>query len=148
MDKGSPSIVAACDGSEQSLSAAKMAAELAEATGNPLKLLAVCPRSETSRMVVAGVEQSKIDAAKEQFGREVFDAAKEALGGKGGSPEEVLISGDPAHEIIEYLHSHPGVHLVLGRRGDSLVRSLTLGSVSEKIVRHATRPVTVVGGQG
>ena len=49
-----------------------------------------------------------------------------------------------AKEIVEYLDEHPGSHMFLGRRGDSTLRSLTLGSVSEKVVRHAHRPVTVV----
>lgn len=145
MDKGSQSIVVACDGSDQSLSAAKMAADLADATGHPLKLLAVSPYSQTEALVIAGYEQTKVDAAKEQYGRKVFDATKEALGGRADSSEEILLSGDPAHEIIEYMHANPGIHLVVGRRGYSAVRSLTLGSVSEKIVRHATGPVTVVG---
>ncbi|WP_417531154.1 universal stress protein [Marinobacter lipolyticus] len=145
MDKGSQSIVVACDGSDQSLSAVKMAADLADATGHPLKLLAVSPYSQTETLVIAGYEQTKVDAAKEQYGRKVFDATKKALGGRADSAEEILLSGDPAHEIIEYIHSNSGTHLVLGRRGYSAVRSLTLGSVSEKIVRHATGPVTVVG---
>ncbi|MEQ9546954.1 MAG: universal stress protein [Marinobacter sp.] len=145
MDKGSQSIVVACDGSDQSLTAAKMAADLADATGHPLKLLAVSSYSKTDTLVIAGYEQTKVDAAKEEYGRKVFDATKEALGGRADSAEEILLSGDPAHEIIEYIHSNPGAHLVLGRRGYSAVRSLTLGSVSEKIVRHATGPVTVVG---
>lgn len=145
MAKDSPSFVIACDGSSQSLSAAKMAADLAEATGHPLKLLAVSPYSQSAALVIAGYEQTKVDAAKEQYGRKAFDATKVALGGRADSAEEILLSGDPAHEIIEYMHANPGTHLVLGRRGYSAVRSLTLGSVSEKIVRHATGPVTVVG---
>lgn len=145
MDNDSPSIVVACDGSVQSLSAAKMAADLADATGHPLKLLAVSPYSQSEALVIAGYEQTKIDAARQQYGRKVFDTTKEALGGRAESSEEILLNGDPAHEIIEYMHAHPGTHLVVGRRGFSAVRSLTLGSVSEKIVRHATGPVTVVG---
>jgi nucleotide-binding universal stress UspA family protein len=73
----------------------------------------------------------------------VFDAAKEAVS-KLDPIEEILLKGDPAHEIIEYLEANPGTHLVLGRRGHSAVRSLTLGSISEKVIRHATGPVTVV----
>ncbi len=73
MDKGSPSIVVACDGSDQSLHAAKMAAKLAEAMGQPLKLLSVCPYSKSSTLVVAGVEHSKIEEEKQKYGREVFD---------------------------------------------------------------------------
>ncbi|MBW4934117.1 universal stress protein [Marinobacter sp. F4206] len=145
MDKGSPSIVVACDGSVQSLSAAKMGAELAEATGHPLRLLTVYPASKESVLVISGVEHNEIEAGKQQHSRKVFDAAKDAIGGRTDATEEILLSGDPAHEIIEYMNAHPGTHLVLGRRGHSLVRSLTLGSVSEKIVRHVHGAVTVVG---
>jgi nucleotide-binding universal stress UspA family protein len=138
-----PSIVVACDGSDQSLQAAKMAAELAKATGRPLKLLSVFPGSKVERMVISGVPPSDLEEEQKNYGRKVFDAAKEAVS-KLDPIEEILLKGDPAHEIIEYLEANPGTHLVLGRRGHSAVRSLTLGSVSEKVVRHATGPVTVV----
>lgn len=140
-----PCFVIACDGSPQSLKAAKFAAGLADATGKPLKLLAVYPYSKSSTLVVAGVEPGVIDAEREKFGREVFDAAIQVLAGHPDAQEEVLLNGDPAHEILEYMHAHPDAHIVLGRRGYSMVRSLLLGSVSEKVVRHATGPVTVVG---
>lgn len=139
-----PSIVVACDGSDQSLKAAKMAAELAKATGHPLKLLSVFPGSKVERMIISGAAPSDLEEEQQEYGRKVFDAAKEAVSGKLNPTEEILLKGDPAHEIIEYLEANPGTHLVLGRRGHSAVRSLTLGSVSEKVVRHATRPVTVV----
>jgi len=94
--------------------------------------------------VIRGVWPADLEQEKNEFGRKVFDAAKEALGGSVNPTEEVLLHGDPAHEIIEYLEANPGTHMVLGRRGHSGVRRLTLGSTSEKVVRHATGPVTVV----
>ncbi len=144
MAKVTPSIVVACDGSDQSLQAAKMAAELAKATGHPLKLLSVFPGSKFERGVIRGVPPSDFEEEQKDYGRKVFDAAKEAVSGKLDPTEEILLKGDPAHEIIEYLEANPGTHMVLGRRGHSAVRSLTLGSVSEKVIRHATGPVTVV----
>lgn len=144
MANGSQSIVVACDGSGHALHAAKLAAEIAKATGHSLKLLAVFPGSRAEKLVVAGAPQSKIDEEMEHYGREAFDPAQKAVEGIAGSAEEVLLKGDPAKEIIEYMEENPGVHLFLGRRGHSLVRSLTLGSISEKVVRHATAPVTVV----
>ncbi|MDF0750958.1 universal stress protein [Marinobacter sp. 71-i] len=144
MAKVTPSIVVACDGSKQSLHAARMAAELAKALGHPLKLLSVFPASKAERLVISGVRPEELEEKEEQYGREVFDAAREAVSGKADPSEVVLLKGDPAHEIIEYLEANPGTHLVLGRRGYSMVRSLTLGSISEKVVRHATGPITVV----
>lgn len=138
------SIVVACDGSEQSLKAAKMAAELAKATGQQLKLLAVFPGSKVERMVISGVWPSELEEEQKEYGRKVFDATKKAVSGVADPAEEILLKGEPAHEIIEYLEANPSTHMVLGRRGHSTVRSLTLGSISEKVVRHATGPVTVV----
>ncbi|MGM0774893.1 universal stress protein [Marinobacter sp.] len=138
------SIVVACDGSEQSLKAAKMAAELAKATGQQLKLLAVFPGSKVERMVISGVWPSDLEQEQKEYGRKVFDATKEAVSGLADPADEILLKGEPAHQIIEYLETNPGTHMVLGRRGHSTVRSLTLGSISEKVVRHATGPVTVV----
>lgn len=145
MAKGTPSIVVACDGSEHSSHAAKMAAELAKATGQPLKLLAVFPGTRVERLIVSGVLQSDIEEEANEYGRKTFDTAKQTVSGVVEPTEEVLLKGDPAKEIIDYLENNPGTHMFLGRRGDSLVRSLTLGSVSEKVVRHAHGPVTVVG---
>ncbi|PHQ27427.1 universal stress protein UspA [Marinobacter guineae] len=144
MANGTPSIVVACDGSEHSLHAARMAAELAQATGQTLKLLAVFPGTKVEKLVVSGVWPSELEEEAKSYGREVFDAAKKAVNGMVDPAEEVLLKGDPAKEIIEYMENNPGTHLFLGRRGHSLVRSLTLGSISEKVVRHASGPVTVV----
>jgi nucleotide-binding universal stress UspA family protein len=144
MAKGTPSIVVACDGSDHSLHAAKMAAELAKATGQPLKLVAVFPGTRVEKLVVSGVWPTELEEEAKSYGRKIFDGAKEAVSGIADPVDEVLLQGDPAKEIIEYMENNPGAHLFLGRRGHSLVRSLTLGSISEKVVRHASGPVTVV----
>ncbi|GGE54056.1 hypothetical protein GCM10011533_03190 [Streptosporangium jomthongense] len=146
MGKVTSSIVVACDASSHSAEAARMAAELAKATGKPLTLLSVFPSARLERLVIGGVMPDKVDEEVNSYGREVFDAARKAVSGIADPADEVLLRGDPAHAILEYLEGNPEVHLVLGRRGHSMVRSLTLGSISEKVVRHATVPVTVVNG--
>ncbi|MEQ8485646.1 MAG: universal stress protein [Pseudomonadales bacterium] len=45
---------------------------------------------------------------------------------------------------LAYLNKRPGTLAVMGRRGLSPIKSLLLGSVSDKVVRHATNPVLVV----
>ncbi|BES70069.1 universal stress protein [Marinobacter nanhaiticus D15-8W] len=145
MDKGSSSIIVACDGSDQARSAAKLGGSLASALGQPLKLLTVFPESKASNLVLAGVGGDTMQAEKQKYARAAFDAAREVLGDGVEPEDEVILRGDPAHEILEYMQNNPGSHLILGRRGYSAIRSLTLGSVSEKIVRHATGPVTIVG---
>lgn len=145
MAKGTQCIVVACDGSAQSLDAAKTAADLAKATGHPLRLLSVFPGSKAEKLIISGASHDELEKKEEDHARKVFDAAREAVNGIVEPSEVILLRGNPAEEIIEYLDENPGTHMVLGRRGHSLVRSLTLGSVSEKVVRHANGPVTVLG---
>lgn len=145
MSKQTPSIVVACDGSKHALTAAKLAAELSKATGRPLKLLTVFPGSRAEKLIISGIWPSDLEQEQKDFGNKAFEAAKEAVSGIAEPTEQILLRGDPAHEIVEYLEEHPGTHMVLGRRGHSLLRSLTLGSISEKVIRHASGPVTVVG---
>lgn len=142
MSNQTPSIVVACDGSEHSLKAAEMGADLAKALGKQLKLLAVFPGTKAERLVITGVWPADLEQEQKDFGNKVFNAAKEII--DVDPAEEILLRGDPGHEISEYLQDHPGTHMVLGRRGNSMVRSLTLGSISESVVRHAKGPVTVV----
>lgn len=144
MSNQTPSIVVACDASEHSQKAASMAADLAKATGQPLKLLTVFPGSKAERLIFTGVWPSDLEQEQKEFGDKAFGAAKEAIDGKVDPAESILLRGHPAREIAEYLEDHPGTHLVLGRRGHSMVRSLTLGSISESVVRHASGPVTVI----
>lgn len=144
MPTDTQTIVVACDGSDHSLHAAKMAANLAKATGQPLKLLAVFPGTKVEQLVVTGVWPTELEKEAKDYGRKVFNAVREAVSGIVEPKEDVLLQGEPAKEIIEYLENNPGTHMVLGRRGHSMVRSLTLGSTSEKVVRHANGPVTVV----
>jgi nucleotide-binding universal stress UspA family protein len=104
----------------------------------------VFPGTRVEKLVVSGVWPTELEKEAEEYGREIFDAAKKSVSGIAEPADEVLLKGDPAKEIIEYLEENPGTHMYLGRRGHSMVRSLTLGSISEKVLRHATGPVTVV----
>lgn len=144
MEKVTPGFVVACDGEAHSVNAARLASKLAKATGQPVKLLTVFPRRKVETLVASGVFPRELKEEVQQYGRKVFDAAKEGIDGTVGPIEEILLSGDAAEQILDYLEKHPEDHLVLGRRGHSRIRSLTLGSVSEKVIRHATAAVTVV----
>lgn len=117
MPKVTSGFVVACDGSTHSVEAARMAAELAKATGQSLKLLSVFPSARLERLIIGGVTPENIDAEVESFGREAFDAVKAAVSGTTDPAEEILLRGDPAKEMLEYLEANAGAHLVLGRRG-------------------------------
>ncbi len=55
-----------------------------------------------------------------------------------------LAAGDPAHEITQMASSLGADLLVVGTAGKTGLTRLALGSVAEKVVRHAGCPVLVV----
>ena len=58
---------------------------------------------------------------------------------------ETLVGiGEPADEIVALAKKQGTTLIVMGSRGQSLARGILLGSVSEKVIRHAHCAVTVV----
>jgi nucleotide-binding universal stress UspA family protein len=55
-----------------------------------------------------------------------------------------LLAGDPAEQIEAYADEHGVGMIVLGTHGRSGLSRLVMGSVAEKVVRSAKRPVLVV----
>ena len=56
-----------------------------------------------------------------------------------------LRRGNPAEQILQYLHEHAAVHLVvMATHGRGGVARLMMGSVADKIVRMAPCPVVTI----
>lgn len=54
----------------------------------------------------------------------------------------VLATGAPWHEIVELARRDPAIDLIaMGTHGRTGLKHVLLGSVAEKVVRHATCPV-------
>ena len=58
--------------------------------------------------------------------------------------DQVVRFGDPANEILELAREGDYGLIVMGRRGLGGAAKLLLGSVSDKVVKQASCPVTVV----
>jgi nucleotide-binding universal stress UspA family protein len=92
---------------------------------------------------LARMQPEEIRAAQQSAAREVFQNARAVIG-PGQQVEETVLMGDPAQEIIGYVAQHPRALVVMGRRGLSPMQSLLVGSVSDKVVRHASAAVMLV----
>ena len=55
-----------------------------------------------------------------------------------------LLRGDAAHEIVEGAKREGCDLIIIGTHGRTGIKHVLLGSVAEKVVRHATCPVLVV----
>jgi len=60
------------------------------------------------------------------------------------TPETSVLEGRPDEEIVKYADQHHVSMIVLGARGHGLVKSLLLGSTTDRVTRRAPCPVLSV----
>jgi nucleotide-binding universal stress UspA family protein len=140
-------IVVPTDFSENARSALATAVQLCSGLNARLSLVHVVPASYLRAAISAGLLTSddtdetvraKVNAQIEAR----FDELMQQVGTR-CAVERTILHGDPGREITEYLRSSKAGLVVVGRRGITLA-DVILGSVAEKLVRHAPCPVVVV----
>jgi len=132
------------DGSDNSLRAVRYAMGLAGALDARVRLFYVFPVSSVEIIGMAGMSRDDIEHAAQAAAQRVFDKLHAQIGETEIRLDDETSIGDPAEEIIRCTEDDHDLLVVLGRRGLSRIQSLLLGSVSEKVVRHAHSPVTVI----
>jgi nucleotide-binding universal stress UspA family protein len=136
-------ILVPVDGSESSVHATAWADGYAATTGAELILLHVhhAPGSET--LTLSSLEPEQIAEAERRIAGPSFDRARARI--SAGARVRTLVSlGEPAEEIVAIARREGVDLIVMGSRGLTPLRELLLGSVSEKVVRHAHCAVTIV----
>jgi len=141
-------LVVALDGSDSGFRALQVGADLAQAMGRALEVLYVFPHRQAFSAALAGIDEETtnqgFERLKSSTAQEIFDEADRIIGDSGRIAERHLLVGEPAEQIIEFMQQNSGTHLVIGRRGLSRIKSLIMGSVSNKVAAHAPGLVTVV----
>lgn len=134
------------DGSERSLHAAAFAASLCAGSEARLTTLYVVPATSAEMMGMRHLTQAEVELHLEKAAAPVLGKVSELLGSFEGLDQhgELVRFGDPADEILTAVQRLGVDHIVMGSRGLSHLEELLLGSVSEKVVRRASCPVTVV----
>jgi nucleotide-binding universal stress UspA family protein len=136
-------IVVALDGSDGSRAAVPIATELAERDGAKLLIVHVEERVVGKGGGPVNLAEDDIQAGIRAEAQKLQDQGCDVEVQKGR-----VALGGPAH-VIEEVAAEAGADLiVVGTRGHAPVAGLLLGSVTQRLLHVATRPVLVVPSRG
>ncbi|MFO0983008.1 MAG: universal stress protein [Planctomycetota bacterium] len=132
------------DGSQSALRAARWAAELASNTGARVTLLWVHNSGGYTELGIEALSREEADEAKVHLAAEIFAAAGESFRERGVEYEQEVAFGDPAEEICNLVARGRYDHVIMGTRGRSRFSQILMGGVAQKVLHHASCPVTIV----
>jgi nucleotide-binding universal stress UspA family protein len=138
-------ILVAVDFSETSEDAVSVAAELSHAYHAPVHLLHVVPKAQTPY----AMEPVAFDV--NAYLRERLEAVRAQMPALAARcPIEpamlttAVLQGTPAGEIVRYAEEHAIDLIVLGAHGHGFLDRLLIGSVAERVARHAPCAILMV----
>lgn len=139
-------IVVGIEVSEDAALALQAAVDVSGKTGSELHVVhawqASLPPGYTGRPL-----PTRYSKEYEREARDLLTSQVKRIEATGGTVTEAHLREGPAvGEILDLSEELGAGLIVVGRRGLSPLKSLFMGSVSEGLVRHATRPVLVVSG--
>lgn len=136
-------ILVAVDGSDTSLKAARMAADVALRFGAKLTLVHVVPKLLLPPDVY-GLTIAEVEKEHRAYADGLLEKAVKALEEPGLDVTTTVRYGAPAEAIAEEAAAADVGMVVVGSRGYGAVARVFLGSVSDRLVHISSKPVLVV----
>jgi nucleotide-binding universal stress UspA family protein len=138
-------IIVGIDGSEQSIRAAGIAADLARCNDAELHLVTVVRPPEGWWGIVGAPPPADVLASSmSEAQRLILDTAVDQLDLEGLTWEASEEIGEPASALADKCRDLEADVLVVGRRGAGIVERLVMGSVADRVAHYAPCPVLVV----
>jgi nucleotide-binding universal stress UspA family protein len=138
-------VVAAVDGSEQSIRAAQRAIDLARLTHGTVSIITVVrPPEGWWGLEGAPPSPEALARAVAAGQQDILDRVMAALDTAGVTVETAEELGDPTASILAHLEAMEADLLVIGRRGAGVMERVILGSVADRLAHHAPCPVLIV----
>lgn len=136
-------ILAATDGSEHGLRAAKVAVELAKISAGKVYAIYVADTQRTAHlpddMLLFSIKELLLKEGKDAL-KQVQDLAEKS----GVNFEGAVVECNPSDEIIRYAKDGGMNVIIVGAVGRTGLDKFLLGSVAEKVVRNSRIPVLTV----
>lgn len=135
-------VLVAVDGSEGSRKAARLGGEIAGKFGCQLTLLHVIEPPRMTFIEAYGLTMAQVYEVQMQGARAMLaEVAKEL---PGVQVEQVIVNGSPGEAICQQAEERNADLVLVGSRGLAKVGRWLLGSVSDRVIHHCRKPVTVV----
>jgi nucleotide-binding universal stress UspA family protein len=132
------------DGSEASLDAVRHVIRLVRQGLDTDVVLANVQEPTYLYEMVLAPDADVLERVSGAAGHHSLEAAEDLLRQADVPFEKELLSGDPAHTLIEAGERHDCDMVVMGARGRGVLRSALLGSVSQGVLRGSPVPVLIV----
>lgn len=127
------------DGSKTARAALEFAIDITKAQEGKIIVLSVA-----ERVGYLGVEYKEMEESLLKFARDFAHQAAEEIKRRGVETEERVELGKPADIIVETARKE-GVHaIVMGTHGWTGLARAIIGSVADRVIRHAPCPVILV----
>jgi nucleotide-binding universal stress UspA family protein len=136
-------ILVAVDGSDPSLKAARMAADVAVRFGAKLTLVHVVPKLVLPPDVY-GLTIAEVEKEHRAYADRLLEKAISTLQEPGLEITTTVLYGSPAEAIAEEGAASDVGLIVVGSRGHGAVARMFLGSTSDRLVHISPKPVLVV----
>ncbi len=136
-------ILVAVDGSEPSLKAARMGADIALRFGAKLSMVHVVPKLLLPPDVY-GLTIAEVEKEHRAYAEKLLEKAIAQLQEPGLEMDTVVLYGAPAESIAEEAARADVDLVVVGSRGHGAVARVFVGSVSDRLVHISPKPVLVV----
>ena len=143
-------ILAAIDGSEISENVLRKARLMAEKFEADVIVITVVKRIQPSHQYRIGSDYElaeMVNKEAEAGAKKNIEHADEVFKDYAGHYKSSLLYGDPAEALLVFAESEKPDLLIMGNRGLGGFRRIMLGSVSTKVLHHATCDMMIVKGE-
>jgi nucleotide-binding universal stress UspA family protein len=142
-DKVLRKILIATDGSKTAEKAADFGVQIAGSSGASVYVVYVIDTTPYYSIPLDQVWSKEVYEQLEQMGNEITSNEEKTAKAAGLEAESIVRKGDPAARIVNFAEELGVDMIVVGSHGIGGFERLVIGSVSEKVVRHAKIPVLV-----
>ena len=142
--KPSRQILIATDGSETANEAADFGIEMVGCSGAKVYAVYVIDTTPYRSVPLDKIWSKEVLDEFEQAGHEATSYVEKIGKAAGVEVESKVLKGHPAEKIVSFAEDNKIDMIIMGSLGKGGYERVVLGSVSEKVLRHAKIPVLIV----